>query len=190
MTARLLTTAMAVLLAGCITVNIYFPAPEVRRAAEEIVDETWGSGGGSNAATPAADKTTSWLQLLSPAAAHAQQVDINVSTAAIRTLKDQMKARAGQLKPYLDRGSVGISKGGMLEVRNLDGVSLKDQATVRRLVEAENSDRESLYQEIAKANNFGADRIDDIRTIFAETWVQKAEPGWWVQSSSGAWAKK
>ena len=28
--------------AACITVNIYFPAPEVRRAAEEIVEETWG----------------------------------------------------------------------------------------------------------------------------------------------------
>src|SRR5262245_11964914 len=28
-------------LSACITVNIYFPAPEVRRAAEQIVEETW-----------------------------------------------------------------------------------------------------------------------------------------------------
>ncbi len=40
------TAAGCLLLAGilsaCITVNIYFPAPEVRLAAEQIVDETWG----------------------------------------------------------------------------------------------------------------------------------------------------
>jgi uncharacterized protein YdbL (DUF1318 family) len=186
----MLVLAATALVAGCITVNIYFPAPEVRRAAEQIVEETWGDQTGAGVATPnAGESPSSWLSPLLPRAAYAQEVDINVSTAAIRTLKEGMKTRAAQLKPYLDKGHVGINQDGMLVVRNLDGVPLKDQATVRRLVEAENRDRESLYQEITKANNFGAERLDDVRKIFAETWVQKAERGWPIQRD-GAWTTK
>lgn len=187
----ILISAAALLVAGCITVNIYFPAPEVRKAAEQIVEETWGDQGGA-AATPSAgeEPESSWLSPFLARVAHAQDVDINVSTAAIRTLKDGMKTRADQLKPYLDKGHLGITKDGMLAVRNLDGVALRDQATVRRLVEAENRDRESLYQEIAKANNFGADRVADIRKIFADTWIQKAEKGWPIQKADGSWGVK
>ena len=190
--AEALAVVPALLVAGCITVNIYFPAPEVRRAAEQIVEETWGGNAGGAAATPStpSEPGSSWLSPFPPRAAYAQDVDINVSTAAIRTLKEQMKTRANQLKPYLDQGRVGVTKDGMLAVRNLEGVPLRDQATVRRLVEAEDRDRETLYQEIAKANNFGADRVDDIRKIFAETWIEKAEKGWPIQSKDGSWTTK
>jgi uncharacterized protein YdbL (DUF1318 family) len=184
--------AIALLVAGCITVNIYFPAPEVRRAAEQIVEETWGDHADGAAATPQAHPApeASWLSPLFPRAAHAQDVDINVTTAAIRAIKGQMTPRAAQLKPHLAEGRVGIGEDGMLVVRNLEGVPLRDQATVRRLVEAENRDRETLYQEIAKANKFEEDRVADIRQIFAETWIQKAEKGWPIQTSDGAWKTK
>ena len=32
----------AALISACVTVNIYFPAAAVERAAEQIVKETWG----------------------------------------------------------------------------------------------------------------------------------------------------
>ena len=128
--------------------------------------------------------------MLAPAAAVAQDVDINVSTASIRGLKDSMRARAEQLKPHLAAGRVGIGRDGMLVVRNLEGVDLKDQATVRRLVEAENRDRMSLYGEIAKANNFGSERVEDIKKIFADVWVEKAEKGWPIQKADGSWGVK
>ena len=183
---------IATTMAACITVNIYFPAPEVRRAAEEIVDETWGAAAAPQptpGSAPAATQS-SWLDVLQPARAAAQEADINISTAAIRALKDSMRDRAPQLKPYLSAGQVGIGNDGLLVVRSLDGVPLNTQATIRRLVEAENRDRRSLYKEIAKANKFGDDRIPDIQRIFAETWIQKAEPGWWVQQANGQWVKK
>jgi len=191
-TTAILTLAATSLVAGCITVNIYFPAPEVRKAAEQIVEETWGNEPGGAVATPdtGVAPESSWVPSLFARVAHAQDVDINVSTAAIRTLKEQMRTRANQLKPYLDKGQVGISNKGMLDVRTLEGVPLRDQATVRRLVEAENRDRESLYQEISKANNFEADRIEDVRKIFADTWIQKAEKGWPIQKKDGAWTTK
>ena len=187
------SVGLALTFAACITVNIYFPAPEVRRAAEEIVDETWGnaaSGQPTPGSEPAATQS-SWLDRLGPAPAQAQQAaDINISTAAIRALKDSMRQRAGQLKPFLAAGNVGIGNDGLLVVRSLDGVALNTQATIRRLVEAENRDRSSLYHEIAKANKFGDERIPDIQKIFAETWIQKAEPGWWIQKPDGTWVKK
>ena len=181
----------AVTFAACITVNIYFPAPEVRRAAEEIVEETWGNAAAVQP-TPgeAAGSPSSWLDALAPARAEAQEADINVSTAAIRALKESMRQRAAQLKPFMSAGNVGIGSDGLLVVRGLDGVPLNTQATIRRLVEAENRDRRSLYREIAKANNFGDDRIPDIQKIFAETWIQKAEPGWYIQQPNGQWTKR
>ena len=182
----------AVSLAACITVNIYFPAPEVRRAAEEIVEETWGDAAATQPTPTGATGTapSSWRNVLAPARAEAQEADINISTAAIRALKDSMRARAAQLKPYMSGGQVGIGSDGLLVVRGLDGVPLNAQANIRRLVEAENRDRRSLYREIAKANNFGDDRIPDIQKIFAETWIQKAEKGWWVQQPNGQWTQK
>jgi len=176
---------------ACITVNIYFPAPEVRKAAEQIVEETWGDNGGMEPGTPSDRQPgTSWLNFLGPASAHAQEVDINVSTAAIRALKAAMKTRAEQLKPYLNQGQLGIGKDGMLVARSLEGVSLREQATARRLIEAENADRRTLYREIAQANKFGEERVSDIQRIFADTWIDKADKGWWIQKQDGTWVKK
>lgn len=184
--------------AACVTVNIYFPAPEVRAAAEQIVDETWGGASTTPPdaapadAAPTETPPGAWLRLLGPSAAWAAEGEpnVDVSTAAIRALKDAMKSRAAQLKPYLSAGNVGIGSDGMLVVRGLDGVALGDQAKIRRLVEAENGDRKALYAEIAKANGYGPERVGDIQKIFAETWVEKAEKGWPVQNPSGEWTTK
>jgi uncharacterized protein len=178
---------------ACVTVNIYFPAPEVREAAEKIVDETWGGAapaGPGEQSSLAGRMMLAAARLVSPAAAEAAEVDVNVSTAAIRALKDAMRQRAAELKPYLSRGAVGIGKDGLLVVRDSAQLDLASKAKVKRLVDAENRDRAALYKEIATANNYGAERVADIRSIFSQTWKDKAEPGWWIQSASGAWSQK
>jgi len=172
---------------ACITVNIYFPAPEVRAAAEEIVEETWGGHGGSGSAVDAGGSSRLRLHLLAPRAAYAAEPNIEVSTAAIRAIKTAMTERSGQLKPYLSSGNVGIDSAGMLVLRDPEGISMKDRAKVSRLVEAENADRKNLYREIAKANDFGSERVADIQAIFAQTWIEKAEAGWWVEGADGTW---
>ena len=181
---------------ACVTVNIYFPAPEIREAAEQIVEETWG---GPAAVAPAPGKQSSLvkrailagLALVTPRDAMAAgDVDVNVSTAAIRSLKESMKQRSGELKPFLASGAVGIDKSGMLTTRDAGGADLATKAKVRRLVDAENKDREALYAEIASANKYGPERIGDIRGIFAQTWKDKAERGWWVEAPNGAWKQK
>jgi uncharacterized protein YdbL (DUF1318 family) len=186
---------LAIAATACITVNIYFPAPQVRAAAEQIVEETWGEGAAAGDDSAPAEALPSgpgaFLNMLAPRSAHAQDhPDVNVSTAAIRALKATMKTRADELKPYMAKGAVGIGKDGMLVARDLSGLPLGDQAKIRRLLDAENRDRKALYAEIAEANGYERDRVDDIQKIFAETWIQKAEHGWPIQKPDGSWAAR
>lgn len=184
---------IAFLVNSCVTVNIYFPAAAVERAADEIVKETWGGRTESapkeppRSLLPAAGKIVS---IGFTDAAFAQEADINVSNPAIRALKDSIRNRSGSIKPFMDRGNVGITKDGLLTVRTTDGLSLKERAEVQQLVDAENRDRESLYLEIAKANNFPKDSVAKIKSIFAKSWVEQAQPGWWIQDGQGNWKKK
>lgn len=184
----------AFLVSACVTVNIYFPAAAVERAADRIVKETWGEP-----AAPA-KKDQPQSRILSPEAlnlayfwaaeAHAQEADINISNPAIRALKDSIRNRSEGIKPFMDRGNVGITRDGLLTVRSTEGLNLKERAEVRQLVDAENQDREALYLEIAKANNIARDSVPKIKTIFARSWIEQARSGWWIQDAQGNWRKK
>ena len=83
------------------------------------------------------------------------------ASLAIRALKESIRKRSGELKPFLGSGSVGIGHDGMLVALNLDGVPLRDQATLRRLVSAENRDRNILDLLFSSANVLGGYRIPD-----------------------------
>ena len=89
----------------------------------------------------------------------------------------------------MDKGNAGIGRDGLLAVRTTDGLNLKERSEVQQLVEAENRDRESLYAEIAKANNFPRERVGDIKAIFARSWIEQAKAGWWIQDAQGSWKK-
>ena len=184
---------IAFLANSCVTVNIYFPAAAVERAADEIVKETWGGPRDPAAKEP----PRSMLPALGKIAtvsfvsqAFAQEADINVSNPAIRALKDTIRNRSGTIKPYMDKGNVGITRDGLLTVRTAEGLSLKERAEAQQLVDAENRDREALYLEIAKANNFPPESVAKIKSIFARSWVEQAQSGWWIQDAQGNWQRK
>lgn len=180
---------------ACVTVNIYFPAAAVQRAADEIVEETWGGpskGQGKKEAPRSQDFSghKAYASLSFSKQAFAQSADINVSNPKIRALKASIKDRSRLIKPYLDKGNVGITKEGLLTVRTSQGLNLRNRAEVRKLVEAENRDREDLYMEIARANNFPKERVSDIKKIFAGSWIKQAKSGWFVQDPEGGWKQK
>jgi uncharacterized protein len=188
------TFVLVFLVSACVTVNIYFPAAAVERAAEQIVKETWGDSSKSPPA-PAPqgqNRYSPWrLVMLSLVnEAHAQEADINVSNPSIRAIKDSIKARSEAIKPFMDRGNIGIASDGLLMIRNSDGLNLKERAEIKQLVDAENRDRENLYGEIAKANNISSESIPKIKAIFAKSWLEQARPGWSIQDSQGNWRKK
>ena len=193
----LLTVVTAV---SCVTINIYFPAEQVRGAADRIVDEVWGERAAGSEPTqiapmqpaPAPDKPPaqpgSFLRILGPTTAGAAQ-DINVSTPEIRAIREAMKERSGQIFPYLDSGHVGIGLDGLVKVRSADGLGLKQRADIQRLVDAENQDRRRLYLEIARANGF-PDKVDEVQAIFADSWRDKAAGGWYLEQGGEGWKQK
>ncbi|MBP1659349.1 MAG: putative rane protein [Candidatus Aminicenantes bacterium] len=189
-----LGTAAAVGLAfvlACITVNIYFPEATVKQAAAEIVDEIRKTEGEKKAS----DAVAGMPGLPGPSsfslvpAAYAQEAT-NVSTPAIRALKDSMKARFALLQPYFAAGNIGESNKGYLDVRDETGLNLQAKAALRNLVKDENGDRTKLYAEVAKALNIEASQIERIEKIFAAEWAKSAAAGWWVQNEDGTWVKK
>lgn len=184
----------AFLISACVTVNIYFPAAAVERAAEQIVKETWGGPAGP-VKMPAPQSSNRFApvrlaSLILVSEAHAQEADINVSNPAIRALKDSIKERSAAIMPFMDRGNIGIAQDGLLAIRGTDGLNLKERAETKQLVDAENRDRENLYAEIAKANGIQKESIPKIKNIFAKSWLDQARAGWWIQDSQGNWKRK
>jgi len=193
--ARFFSLSFMFFLVSCVTVNIYFPAAEVQKAADVIVEDVRQPEKKQEQKPQEQQKLNQLYQRmkklsLGPAVANAAQIDIQVSTPAIRALKDSMKARFPQLKPFYNKGNVGESNMGFLENRDLGNLGLKDKADLSRLVEQENKDRKDLYSEIMKANKFGPDVLPQIQKIFANSWRDQSQTGWWIQKDSGEWEKK
>lgn len=178
---------------SCVTINIYFPAEDVRQAADRIVEEVYGTpespGAESSPAQDAPVGPGSFLQQMFGARSAYAQQDIDTSTPEIRAIRAAMTERGAELAPYLDSGHIGIGQDGLLAVRSPDGLELQERARVNRLVADENADRLRLYAEIARANGF-ADKADEVQQIFAQSWREKARPGWYLQQSDGSWQQR
>ena len=99
-----------------------------------------------------------------------------------------MQARHNQLEPNYANGAVGLTRDGLVAVRDANAVPLAQRQALNALVAAENKDRNALYKEIAVANQ-NPQWESDIRNTFAQRWVEKAQKGWWYQGASG-WVQK
>jgi uncharacterized protein YdbL (DUF1318 family) len=186
-------------LAACVTINVYFPAAAAEEAADRIIEEVWGPG---TAAAPESKEQSSLgapagelmlaalhgtLDFVVPAAE--AQADIDVSSPAIRALTASMKTRAADLAPFLDSGAIGLTSDGLVELRDVNSVPLADRTPARKLVSAENADRNALYAEIANANGH-PEWESEIRSTFAQRWIANAHAGWYYKKGSGDWVKK
>jgi len=114
--------------------------------------------------------------------------DLELNTPAIAALKSSMQQRHGQLAAFYASGAVGLTRDGLIAVKEASAVALKDRQSLNSLVASENNDRNALYKEIATANGH-AEWEAEIRSTFAQRWVQKAQSGWWYQDANG-WAKR
>ena len=187
------------LLAGCVTINVYFPAAAAQEAADRIIRDVYGETGEKavpDKETPPSAEPRSrlerplWIGLLEaliPTAEAAANID--VSSPAIRQLQAAMKARHQQLRPWYDRGVIGMTRDGLIAIRDLKAVPLKDRRRLKQLVAEENRDRKALYAEIARVNGH-PEWEAEIRGIFARRWIDNAPSGWWYQDAGGNWVRK
>lgn len=114
--------------------------------------------------------------------------DLEVNTPAISAVKNSMQARHAQLAAHYASGAIGLTKDGLIALRDTTAVPLKDRQGINALVAAENSDRNALYKEIAVGNGHPEWKAD-IQGTFAGRWIDKAQSGWYYQNDS-AWVKK
>ncbi|MGB1110025.1 MAG: YdbL family protein [Gammaproteobacteria bacterium] len=193
-----LLAALALFLAGCVTVNIYFPAAAAEKAADRIIQDVWGdkpAADGDKTSGQSGDQQHGFdarhlalrLMDLVFTPAHAQ-ADINISTPAIQGIKQRMKARHAKLEPLYQSGAVGLTNQGTVAIRDMAAVPLKSRRDARSLVSDENNDRGSLYAEIARANGH-PEWEGQIRQTFSKRWIKNAGKGWWYQDGSGNWVQ-
>ena len=208
---------LAVIVVGCVTINLYFPEQEVKDLADEIEKQVQAKAEAESASggdpitseeppppspadrTPGKDSQSRYRgsvglidTLLGVTPAHAQGVpEPETTNPAIRKIIESRAARLGEINNYKSSGVIGESNKGGLEIRDLDALSdLRARAGVQKLVRAENADREQLYREIAAAKNIDPSQLDRIRETYAETLRENARPGDWIQMPDGSWKQK
>jgi hypothetical protein len=184
--------------AACVTINVYFPEAAAEQAADRIIDKVRG-GSANTDDTGALLRRNPPEPLLVAAArqftgfliadANAQgAVNFDKPSPRKTALENSLAARYPQLKPFFDSGAIGANDEGRIEIRDRNLVPLKDRNSLLQLVNAQNSDWDALYAEIANLNDH-PEWERSIRQTFAERWVAKADAGWWYKEG-GTWKQK
>jgi uncharacterized protein YdbL (DUF1318 family) len=198
--------AAALLLTACVTINVYFPAAEAKEAAKEFVDKVIGDdapatdskpapqtpgGQGGSASLQRPVRQFDWLALIGIGSAYAQEsADISIKTPAIQAIQNRMATRfQTQLAAGFDAGALGLTRDGMVEVRDASKLALKDRVAITQAVADDNRDRKAVYREVAVANGH-PEWESQIRGIFAQQWIASAHGGWWYQDAGGGWKQK
>ncbi|WP_025270725.1 DUF1318 domain-containing protein [Hippea sp. KM1] len=179
---KLLWVVLLLFMYSCVTVNIYFPAREAQQKAKEIVNEIRGEKQKKNNNEP-----TSLFELFFIHKAYAADV-LNTTNAKIKAIKNSMKQRFAIMKPYYQKGYLGETLDGHLKIYT-QPKSLKDKIKLKKLVAAENRDREMLYKEVARVLNIQPSQMDRLRRIFAKQWQDTAPAGTYIQTATG-WVRK
>lgn len=192
---------VSMLIAACVTINVYFPAAAAEKAADQFTKEVLGTTE-EKSTNKAPDKTSQLpatpKRMLFAAVgnvldfmvtpAHAQ-VDFEISTPEVNAIKESMKARTASLAKYFGSGAIGLTADGLVDVRDQNLIPLPERTAVRKLLADENKDRNTLYAEIARANGH-PEWEAEIRSTFGERWVANAPAGWWHRDAGGNWQQK
>lgn len=195
----LLTTAL-VALVGCVTINVYFPEAAAQKAADRFIGTVIDQGSApasqqNDKPAPSHDDSqqqpsAQLLDLLIPSAYAADAPNIRIQTPATEAIRGRMQARFhSTLQALLDDGAVGFARDGLVALHDPSKVPLSQRAQASAAVADENSDRNALYREIARANGH-PEWEAQIRAAFAKGWIERAHAGWYYQNAAGAWQRK
>ncbi|HLO25943.1 MAG TPA: DUF1318 domain-containing protein [Geobacteraceae bacterium] len=212
------------LLAACavITVNVYFPEKDVKQAYKSLDEMLLKQGGDTNKPAegqPAGDQPGTEekkedvkpqsrllngdvrLSLVSAAYAQepvADELAIELSSMPeVLKAYDEMRQRLSKLNDLRDSGAVGVSKQGLIVVRDKAKLGGNDA-----LVKAENDNRKTVISSMAKAiekinkkkqpnAKFNFNQLmSKAAEIYADAKRDEAKPGWWMELRDGTWVRK
>jgi len=176
--------ALGLLLAACVTVNIYFPAAAAEQAADQVINNVWGTEQPPPPPSPNGTGKSTQPNQIKPG-----EANLDISSPAVQALRESMAQRHKQLEIYYDDGKIALTKDALIVLRKPAKIPLKDRSKLKNWVTEENKDRVNLYRQIAAANGH-PDWEAQIRAIFAKRWIKKAKPGWWYQDENKQWQRK
>lgn len=212
--AKGIVSVFCALLAACafITVNVYFPEKDVKKAYksldEMLLKQGGASGDGEDAEPGKTTKPDSQpvsmyrggeFGISLAADAFAQEDISDELTAEVARMPEvqkaysEMKARLPQLNELRDSGVVGEGSAG--------NVVLVDKAKAgnQGLIDAENANRKTVINAMAKAILKLTGQPESDQTLkqargkaartFAAAKQEEAKPGWLIQSN-GNWVRK
>ncbi|HYC46094.1 MAG TPA: YdbL family protein [Burkholderiales bacterium] len=119
----------------------------------------------------------------------AAQANLQIDTPAVSALRTSLREAHKQLRPYYESGAVGLARDGTIALRDANIVPLAQRQQINGLIAQGNRDRTALYREIAIANGH-PEWENEIRTTFAQRWIDRAPRGWYYQNANGAWVQK
>lgn len=187
----LLVTGALVVIAACVTINVYFPAAAAEAAADRFIERVIGDEVSAEAEPAGGGSVRRWSPVdffFSPA--YAQEADIDISTPGIVEIQERMRQRFDrELREHFDSGAIGLTNDAMIAVRDLAKAPLSQRSALRQAVAADNRDRAAVYREIALANGH-PEWEGRIRSTFAERWIGNARSGWYYQDAGGGWNVK
>ena len=103
------------------------------------------------------------------------------------TIKKNMADRKPKIETLKKAGTVGENKTGYLEVmKDKDGKDVKIEDADKKIVDAENKDRTTIYTAIAKKESTTVDKVAELR---AKQIRSKANEGDYIQDEDGKWVK-
>jgi uncharacterized protein YdbL (DUF1318 family) len=199
--------AALALLAGCVTINVYFPAAAAQKAADQVISNIMGPASGSSAPAPASSTpppssgagdpsqqqplAMRMLDAVIPAANAAEPpANLDVQTPAIEAIEARMRSRFhSTLKGLFESGAIGLTHNGDVAMHDASKIPLAQRSQATAAVAAENSDRADLYKQIAIANGH-PEWAQRMREAFAQQWISRARSGWYYQDASGSWQRK
>lgn len=105
---------------------------------------------------------------------------LTANAYASDSIKERMISRLPAIKDLKDSGVVGENNLGFLEF-------IGDRKEKADVVEAENMDRKTVYEAIAKKQGTTVEVVGKHRAVQI---AEKARPGEWLQDANGKWYKK
>jgi uncharacterized protein len=202
--AKISIFSLVVFMASCVslTLNIYFPATEIKEAAEEI-EQRVRTGQGAEGL-----ESTSFEADIVPRrfyvsisfdgreAYAAEKLNIDIKTPLIiKILKSRTVRYKKNIAPLMDKGVLGEGANGYLAIRDKKGLDLKASVALKKVIDSENKDRKSLYEEILRANTLEFTKVNmgKVEKLFAEVIQKKLKAGQYYEVKDGkksTWIKK
>ena len=106
-------------------------------------------------------------------------------TPSVQKALNSRKARSHELQARKAKAAVGENNQGFVRVLKPAG-----QAKDKELVEAENRDRNLIYNVITKQNHLGPEGLSKVERAFAKVRENRARHGDWIQNPQGKWIRK